>query len=299
MHFYEEELKPVLQGSNIGVIEYMRNKGLLRRQYSCPKCNVVTKEIKSSRNKDEYIFRCYETACTGYKSFYSIRINSFFDEFTIKLKDCLSLTWKWGRDNTIEDILAEVHISYAVLNKFFKKIRDSCRKYFLINPVRLGGDGIICQIDESLFRHKPKYHRGRATDHEIWIFGIADTSITPAKFFLQIVPDRSSATLLPIISHVCCDQSIIWSDQWAGYRNLISEGFNHSTVNHSLHFVDPITRVHTQNIESYWAKVKRIIKMKKGIYGSLIESYSYEWMFKQNVYRNDFQAIFDTLKLYY
>jgi hypothetical protein len=28
------------------------------------------------------------------------------------------------------------------------------------NPLILGGSGILCQIDESLFRHKPKNHRG-------------------------------------------------------------------------------------------------------------------------------------------
>lgn len=45
--------------------------------------------------------------------------------------------------------------------------------------------------DESFFRHKPANHRGRATEHELWVFGIADTSYTPSKIYLELVEDRS------------------------------------------------------------------------------------------------------------
>ena len=34
-------------------------------------------------------------------------------------------------------------------------------------------------------------------------------------------------------------------------------GYNHDTVNHSLHYKDPITFVHTNTIEGLWAHVKR------------------------------------------
>ena len=75
----------------------------------------------------------------------------------------------------------------------------------------------MVQIDESLFRHKPKvatikfkkkhitlnnefqHHRGRATTLEMWAFGMVDTSVSPAMGYMEIVARRDAATLLPII----------------------------------------------------------------------------------------------------
>ena len=39
---------------------------------------------------------------------------------------------------------------------------------------------------------------------------------------------------------------------------------SHRTVNHSVEFVDSVTGVHTQNIESYWNRVKMKLKRMKG-----------------------------------
>ena len=82
------------------------------------------------------------------------------------------------------------------------------------------------------------------------MFGLADTSQSPATGYVQIVPDRTAATLLPIIQAHVLPGTIIHSDMWSAYRrvqslpNVASRG----TVNHSVEFVNSVTGVHTQNI---------------------------------------------------
>ena len=106
------------------------------------------------------------------------------------------------------------------------------------------------QIDESLFSSKPKHHEG-CSDALLWVFGMVDTSNSPAIGYMEIVENRSADVLLPIIKKVIRPGSIIHSDQWKSYRNLQEKGYNHRTVNHSLHFVKLINGAHTQAIESY------------------------------------------------
>ena len=98
--------------------------------------------------------------------------------------------------------------------------RFCINKHFNINPVKLGGANVVCQVDESLFCHKQKYHRGRVSNHQIWVFGIVDTSFVPARGFMTVVPNRSAATLKPIIQHVVRPGTIIHSDEWRSYNNL-------------------------------------------------------------------------------
>ena len=55
------------------------------------------------------------------------------------------------------------------------------------------------------------------------------------------------------------------SDQWAAYRQLQRRvGLHHRTVNHSLHFVDPATGIHTQHAKSNWSSAKDKFKVMKG-----------------------------------
>ena len=101
-------------------------------------------------------------------------------------------------------------------------------------PIVLGGPGKIVQIDESLFRHKPKVgnyyicvllvnsslqnHRGRPTSTEKWVFGIVDTSFSSSLGCMELVPNRQAATLLPIIQAHVARGTTVYSDEWSAYR---------------------------------------------------------------------------------
>ena len=61
-------------------------------------------------------------------------------------------------------------------------------------------------------------HRGRAPANEYWVFGMVDTSVTQALGVVRAVPDRSAATLLPIIQQNIAPGTIVWSDEWAAYK---------------------------------------------------------------------------------
>ena len=66
--------------------------------------------------------------------------------------------------------------------------------------MQLGGVGKTVQIDESLLV-KAKYHRGRQLRaRQRWVFGIYDPE--KKEGYIQLVEDRSAATLLPIIQRV-------------------------------------------------------------------------------------------------
>ena len=63
-------------------------------------------------------------------------------------------------------------------------------------------------------------------------------------------------------------------DEWAAYRKVYEElGFDHETVNHSKNYVNPLTGVHTQAIESYWNKHKAIFKQMRGEKHHCLNSY--------------------------
>ena len=75
---------------------------------------------------------------------------------------------------------------------------------------------------------------------------------------MEVVQTRDAATLLPLIQAHVAPGTVVHSDQWQAYNRVanLPAVSVHQTVNHSVNFVDPVTGIHTQHIESYWNGVK-------------------------------------------
>ena len=99
---------------------------------------------------------------------------------------------------------------------------------------------------------------------------------------MEIVPDRTATTLLPIIQRSIAPGTTVHSDQWRAYSQVASlpNIAAHNTVNHSIQFVTP-AGVHTQNIESYWAQCKTKLKRMRGCHASELPSYLDEYMWRE------------------
>ena len=107
---------------------------------------------------------------------------------------------------------------------------------------------------------------------------MVDTSQTPSLGFMQNVQQRDAATLLPIIQQHLLPGTV-HSDEWSSYRRLarLPNLRSHATVNHSLEFVSS-SGIHTQNVESYWNRVKTKLKRMKECHEQQLPSYLDKFM---------------------
>ena len=165
-------------------------------------------------------------------------------------------------------------------------MRDICLEEILINPQPIGGPGKIVEIDESKFG-KRKYNRGRLLTGQ-WVFGMVERDTN--NIIMCTVPDRSTATLLPIIQTFVLPGTI-YSDEWASYNILNHTGFIHQTVNHSENFVDPSSGVHTQKIEGSWRGVKKRMRKSQTTNPDLLETHLVETCWRRRHKKEIFNAI--------
>nr|XP_055045233.1 uncharacterized protein LOC129431390 [Misgurnus anguillicaudatus] len=165
--------------------------------------------------------------------------------------------------------------SSATLSKMAKKIREVC--VTAVERMRrrtgqlIGGRREFVVIDESHFRHKRKYGRGRMAGgwkRKKWVFGMLGVrhhqQKKSRKPILRLLERRSRNDLVPLIVHHVRPGSSILSDEWRAYNILPALGYNHHTVNHSRWYVDPHTGAHTQHIERAWRSYKEQIWRLRG-----------------------------------
>ena len=234
MNLFQHVLAPVIfRGDQRAVRNYYFANSLLDPQLLCPTCFADMKLVPRPKLSDGYAWHCKQYLC-GSRSYHSVRTGSFFAKTHVPLHKYLHLLYLWAQNSPVQVAADTLGVSRQCVQQHFLFLREVCSTHLMNHPVSLGGANVIVQIDESLFRHKPKYHRGRAPAADQWVFGIVDTSTTPGVGYMELVPDRRAVTLIPIIQRVVLPGSIIHSDQWAAYQPLVHHrNYHFQTVNHS------------------------------------------------------------------
>ena len=193
------------------------------------------------------------------------------------MSTALQIIYWWSRGLTVQQAVTVVGTSKVTVVEWFYRCRDICANYLLEHHRPIGGIGHVVELDETKIGHR-KYNRGRLRDG-VWVVGGLDRGTNDV--FLQIVEDRSSDTLVPIIQAMVKPGTTIMTDEWRAYTAFNDRGFQHLTVNHSIHFVHPETGANTQRMESVWAQAKQKIKQSKGIRHEFLHLYLVEFLWRR------------------
>ena len=229
--------------------------------------------------KDSYEKTGFRLQCNTCKKKKSIFYNSIFTRSMLGVNQILHLLYCWSQECSVEYSAFECDVSQQTAINFFQAFRMACKHWLQVEgQPQIGGVGLNVEIDETIIS-KRKNHAGRVLN-EVWVFG-GICRETRQRFALR-VPNRSAATLLPLIQMHIEAGSTIHSDCWAAYNGIDSlpEAYSHLTVNHSQNFVDPITRSHTQTVERMWREVKRIRRRYEGINTIDIDDHIAEYLWR-------------------
>ena len=289
-----EELHILLAHEKDG-IGWMMSRGLLRSRNVCPKCNGEMHLQTSCKYVDGFVWRCSRNECG--RPTISVRTGSLFEKSRLPLLTNVKFLYEWARGESGESVRFELGISKPTTILWGQACRDVIEFYYfhMRHDCKIGGPGKIVEIDETIVARR-KYNVGRVVLQQ-WLFGgIVRNSVGQrVECFLELVADRTRETLHEVLQRRVLSGTFIYSDSWKAYNGLADIGFLHSKVNHSQNFVNPIdSNVHTQNIESFWSKMKRFFRkhsMKQRIH---LDDYILEFL-----YRSEFDDVFDSLLLHF
>ncbi|KAG0440729.1 hypothetical protein DMUE_1531, partial [Dictyocoela muelleri] len=145
---FETVVFKMMTSSKTNVLRNLRVLGVLRSKESCSSCkkDMSSKDITYHIEGQAYVCNNYHYG--DYKNTISIRQKSIFSNFRLSLPYMLLFIYCWSLSNNIADVCKDYWVSKPTLIKIYDLLRTVVTKYLEIEPIRLGGPGIICQIDE-------------------------------------------------------------------------------------------------------------------------------------------------------
>lgn len=265
-------------------LSFLIKNGVLYDKHDCKECG--TKMVLSL---SKGIFRCPKKDC---RKETSVRLHSFFDGHKMKCFKILFIAYLWLIKTPFMSIVAASASGTSQVSGLQKKFRELIASSLEVDDTVIGGPGIVVEIDESKFG-KRKYNRGHRVEG-VWIVGGVERTRERKSFLVQ-VKDRKADILTYIITKHVREGSIIYTDLWKGYNRLSRSGYEHSTVNHSENFKDPVTGTHTNTIEGTWNGLKMQIKPRCRVKDK-IDDHLLEFLWRRKNSKNLWEGFINALK---
>lgn len=281
--------------TELAVIEYYIDS----RYKSEPKCNHCGSKKVSHRQDDPRKFQC-----NGCNNSFSIFKGTTFENSSTDLRKWmyaihLFLNSKKGISGY--QLQREIKVTYKCAWRMLKQIRLAMgnvktRKQF----------EAIVEIDETYVGGKPRKKnkkddddkpnkRGRGTKKTpvIGVVERGNKKVHAKVAYANTKGEKLSGNqLLAVLDEICKRDAVVMSDEFGGYNKLQTTEYIHLSVDHTKEFVNGL--IHTNNIESFWATLKR------GIYGIYhhvsikhLQKYVDEFCFRYN--NRDNILMFDKL----
>jgi transposase-like protein len=97
----------------------------------------------------------------------------------------------------------------------------------------------------------------------------------------QVIPNSSGPTLRATVTENVAPGSILYTDEWGGYRNL-RDTYEHRTIRHADRiYVDGST--HTQTVEGFFSLIKNAIRgVHHGVSDKWLQGYLNEYAWRYN-----------------
>lgn len=194
----------------------------------------------------------------------------------------------------------EIGVSYKTAWRILKQIRMAMSNESLKEFI----DTVI-EMDETYVGGKPrkeanidgtikKNKRGRGTK-KTPVIGAIDRNNKQIHCKVALPNEENKALsgkqLLAVLEEVCKRKNIVVTDEFKGYNILNHTEHTHYVVDHSFQYANG--DIHTNNIESFWATLKRgVIGMYHKISVKYLQSYVNEFCFRYNYrYENMFDLV--------
>lgn len=266
-------------------IRFLINKEIL---YQSPTCVVHRRRMI----RNHTVWRCKKCDESGRGRNVSVFKDTIFFNCRIGVGKALRIGYFWLAKMPSSVIQTLTGHGSETIARYLREYRMLVSQDIRNEDQKIGGEGIIVEIDETLIRSVKNSRQG---DQQVWVFGGVERT-AERHIFAKVVVNRTRETLFEVLAHHVLPGSIIMSDCWSSY-DAIQEtfGLTHLSVNHSQYFRDPVTGAHTNTIEGMWRGLKLAIPSRERNLGR-VENHISEFIWRRQNYGNLWQAFLNCLR---